>query len=344
VKETTMSTTTTPMTRDQAHKQFHAAMRARGGSEWAEFDSTGSGDMEMSAWEVDRAVKQLDELIAKGEEVERASILLRLIGRHAQLAVKRVPMLKKMIGVIDELGRDPELFDHMHDAMDSMSKHVGKYIERGRNAAQIARDAILRGEAYLARQRKGSEAAEESWATALMDLERLCTEAAAEGKRWATWTADACAAAKARDTARLAMLRKAPPPGAALDAIAALPRDRPFTAFEREFKMADLPKPLQDAIRRDIAKIWPKFGQAQAVAIHRAMLRKQVDGLAVEPPDARKALALLKLPAAALAALRNALAEPAGRIEKAIEAVARKHGVAGSGRQFVATLAKAGLL
>jgi hypothetical protein len=340
-----MMTTTTSLTKAEADKQFFAILQARGGSEWKQWnEGPGSTDMEMSAWEVDRAVKQLDTLIFEGEETERVPLLLRMIARHAQLAAGPVPMLKKMMTVLDELARDPELFDHVHDGIDGISKHVAKYIERGRNAAQSARNAVARGEAYLARQRKGSEAAEEAWATALADLDRRCTDAMAEGKRWAAWYADACAAAKARDAARLAQLRKAPPAGGALDTIAALPRDKPFAAFEREFKAAELPAGVREAIRRDTAKIWSRFGMAQALAMNRSMLRKQVDGLVIEPPDARKAMAVLKLPAAALDALRKALLEPAGRLEKALEAVARRHGVALGGKQLVATLVKAGVL
>lgn len=327
-----------------ASKRFLDALKARAGAEWKLWNAEQENIIETSGFEVERLAKELDAVIRKSETVETVPALMRAIASHAKKVAPTVATMKKLARAVDEVGSDPAFVRDCGDYVVDLTTQVADDLEAARQALQTAQQALERGQAYLAARAGNADDAAEAWSEAVFAFEAVADDAEAEAKAWGRWYADAVAAHKARDAARLEKIRRAPPSMKALRTLWGWPRGNPFQVFDAEVKADRLPKALRERIARERAAAVERCRRVQAQAMGVPLAEKKVGEMAIEPIDSRKGLAVLGLPAAALPKLRKALEVPVAERIRALDGLARALKLSLDGRTIVARLEKAGVL
>ena len=324
------------LTKEQADARIYKALGSTIDDGWRLLDKGRRPLMQTLA--------ELEGAMAAAESPQHVELALKAARLHARTLGEAIVKLMAGLETLDKVTDDDAVMAASGKDLLHQMKLAATTIEEVRDELRLAKQAFDRAEKFLADQSKNADSAGEDWALAVSEFDRITAAAAKEAIAWRDWETAAKAAVAARDLRTLDTLRKAPPDRTMLDRVAALPRNKPFAAFDKAYPPFGLPLALRNEMTRDREKAMVVYERTIGLAIAQGGIAKRVRELSIEPPDVRKALAALKLPAAALDALRKALMEPAGRLEKALEMVARKHGLAGSGRQFVAVLARAGVL
>jgi hypothetical protein len=290
-----------------------------------------------------RLDKQLQAEVSKAESHEMVETLLKAMRMEARPVAEGILTVAAVLKTLDDVTDDEEVMVAISKDLVAAMRDITDDLEKARNKLRAAKLTMDRGEAFLAAGNRDADAAGEEWATTLVQFERIAAGAVREIAAWKAWDEQARAAAEARNRAQLDKLRKAMPPAAMLEQVAAW-RGQPFAAFDKAYDVAALPKALRDEIARDRAKAAGVHDKAFACSELRLALAARVARLAVAPVDAGKGLKALGLPAAALAKLKSALEVPEAQRAKALDALARALKLELDGRQMLTRLQKAGVL
>ena len=330
--------------RAAAQKRFLEAVMARAGAEWKTWSMNQEMTIENAGFEVTRLAKQLDEVIRKAETVETVPALMRTIAMHAKTVAPLVPTMKKLARTLDEVGADPVFVRDCGAYVLDLTGQVAEDLETARQALQTAQQSLERGKAYLDARAGNADDAAEAWAEAFFAFGGVADAAEVEARAWGQWYADAVAAHRARDAAKLDKIRRAPPSMKALRTLWGWPRGNPFAAFDAAVKVDGLPKALRDRIARERAGALDRYRRVQGQAMSVPLAEKKVGEMAIAPIDARKGLAALGLPTDALPKLRKALEVPVAERVRALDGLARALKLSLDGRTMAARLEKAGVL
>jgi hypothetical protein len=328
---------TKKMTKNQALDMLEKKVTKVGEAGFKRID-TGTPKLKASA-------KKLTEALKADESPELIETLMRHLKLQVKPVAEGVALLDEAVKRLKEAESDEEVFELIADEMAGVMKLATDKLEKARKDLRESKTLTDQAEKALSRRGSDSTQAAQEWASTLGEFERVVGGAAKEAPGWATWEKDALAATEARDKAGYARIRKALPKSQLLDTVLGWPRGKPFAAFDKEFKFDTLSKDLQAEIAADRAKALLVYNKVLVLAEKKAAILTRVDALKIEPRDGKKALAVLGLPGAALAKLQIALdlADAAARL-KALEALAKAHKVATTGKEMVAKLAKAGIL
>lgn len=291
------------------------------------------------------SAKKLADALKAAESPELIETQMRHLKLQVKGAAEGVALLDEAVRRLKEAEADEEIFELIADELADVMKLATDPLEKARKDLRDAKMLTDRAEKVLAARGSDSTQAAQEWASTLGEFERVTGGAAKELPGWEAWEKEALAAVAARDKARLARNRKAIPKSTLIDTVLAWPKGKPFAAYDKEFRFDTLDKELQGEIAKDRGKALLVYNKVLALAERKPAIYARVDALAIEPRDARKGLTALGLPGTALAKLQAAidLSDAAARL-KALEALAKAHKLALTGKEMVAKLAKAGVL
>lgn len=291
------------------------------------------------------SAKKLADALKAADSPELIETLMRHLKLQVKPVAEGVALLDEVIKRLKEAENDEAMFELVADEMAEVMKIATDKLEKARKELREAKTLTDKAEKALEARGGDSTQAAEEWASTLGEFERVVGGAAKEVPAWDAWEKEALAAVEARDPARLARNRKAIPKSELIDTVLGWPKGKPFAAYDKEFKFESLAKDLQEEIARDRGKALLAYNKVLALAERKPAIYKRVDALQIAARDGKKALAVLGLPAAALAKLQAAidLGDAAARL-KALEALAKAYKLASSGKEMVAKLTKAGLL
>lgn len=287
------------------------------------------------------AARRLEDALKPAEVIE---LLRRQQAQPLRDLAAAAVQLAEAYRRINEMAQDEEMLRALPRELPGALKELAPIIQAAKDELRAGKVLGDRAEQQAARRDRGEADTAKQWALWVASLDGAIRDAAAEHQAWKRHDTEVQALAVARDRARLATLRKNPPGTSTLDSLLAIPRGRMFERFDRDHDIESASQALKGEIARDRQALLKKYDAAKAMADECRGIRARLGRLEVAPRDARKALAVLGLPAAAQARLQSALDGSDAALPKALEALARQHGVDAKPAAMVERLRKAGLL
>lgn len=291
------------------------------------------------------SAKKLADALKAADSPELIDTQSRHLKLQMRPVAEGVALLDEAIRRIKEFEKDEEKFELLADELADIMKLATDALEKSRKELLAARKLTDEAATSLARHQSDSKEAEEEWAAFMTEFERKTALAKKEIVAWVALEKDAQAAVDARDKARLAALQKSSPASKALDDFAAAPKgQRPYADFAKEYDVPSLAPTLRKKIVADQVAVADAFENVTMMAWRKGEIAKRLAALKIGPRDAKKAAAVLGLPAASVAKLQAALDGPDAARAKALEAIAKAAKVELSGKDMITKLQKAGLL
>lgn len=290
------------------------------------------------------ATRRLEEALKKGDPAEVVELLRRQLQQPLRDLAGATVQLAEAYRRINEMAQDDEMLRALPKELPGALKELAPIIQGAKEELRAAKVLGDRAEQQAARLGRGEADTAKQWALWVASLDGAMRDAAAEHQAWKRHDTEVQALAAARDRARLATLRKKPPSTSTLDSLLAIPRGRMFERFDRDHDIESASQALRGEIARDRQALLKKYDAAQAMADDCRGIQARLGKLEVAPRDARKALAVLGLPAAAQAKLQAALEGSDAALPKALEALAKQHGVDARPAAMIEQLRKAGIL
>lgn len=293
---------------------------------------------------LDKVYKPLQAAVKKAESGEMVDMLARAIKlpmRELALAAQNLSIGLK---ALKEATQDEDVLEALSQELIDAMRDGTTDLEKARNALRDAKVLVDEADVFLAQHASDNDSAAEEWSVALMNWDTLYSAAKEESKVWGSYEPLAKAALEARDAAGLDKIRKARPAAKNLDAIVALPKGKPFEAFDKEFDLDKLGSNLQDEISLDRGKAMNQYDKALALHLAKTGIAQRVDDMVIEARDGKKALKVLEMPPAALPRLQIAIDGMDSALPKALDALAKAHKLKATGKDMVAALKQAGVI
>ena len=293
--------------------------------------------------ELDDGADEIQAALKDGSDPELLATYQRDLKLDMEGAMNAAIDVRAALEAIDEVAKDDDDFEADQDEIKKGKAGLLNIMEMLKTAL---RDGDTRRQDLakaIAAAKKDAVRASTSWVGLMTFAEKRGHDLERALKEWQSWRADAEAAAKAGKAAELKALQDKPPGGAYEDVVQGDYSDHLTAKFAKDFPPAYLPKSVTDRVKKDMHVLKESDKQLLASGKKCADVAATVAKLTVKARDAKKAAALLKLPASLAAKLQPILALDDAKAARQLGELAKLNRIDLDGTEAMAKLKKAGI-
>jgi len=300
--------------------------------------------IEVASKELRGSIAEIDEAIKGKAELEMVTTYERDLKIDQRRMMEAALLVRDAITALDDVAKDDDDFEADQEEIKALKKKLTDEIQTAKKDLVDGDDRARKVKALLAKRADSEDLATTKW-IAIVDLADRNEDVLKRSlKDWQDWEAAAKKAADARDAGALKKLQASTPPRRYEQALTGKLNANNVAEFVKSWHIKHFSKAFQSRVVKETVELSASDKRMQALARQCAEIGPRVAKLGVEPRDAKKAAALLKLPSGAVSKLEPILEMDSGAMAKALESLGKSFKVDLVGKDAVAVLKKGGII
>ena len=288
------------------------------------------------------SIRKVDASVKAEDDPDTLATYLRSLTVDENRMTEARLKLLDAVDMLDKATEDDDDFAADKEEVEALRVKLEKTIDASRQQLKAAKDCAARGKEQIKKTNAGEANFSKHWASLVATMEDNIRRGARCAK---TMEAARTAAAKAMDAHDAAGLKRAkaaaPDVGFDDNSLRGTYATAAATAFLKTVDIASFSAATRAQVASDIDDLRKQDGVLQKLAVRVNTLAAEMKALELAPRDGRKAVALLQLPAAAVAKMQDALDQPDPAIEKSLAAVLKQFKSATSAKDALTQLRRA---
>ena len=285
------------------------------------------------------SIKKVDASVKAEDDPDTLATYLRSLtvdeGRMTEARLK----LLEVVDRLDKISEDDDDFAADKDEIEALRVKLEKTIDASRQQLKAAKDCAARSKEQIKKINAGEANFSKHWASLIAVMEDDIRRGARCAKAMDTARAAAAKAMDAHDAAALRQAKAAAPDvGFDDNALKGIYATAGAAAFLKTVDIASFSAATRAQVASDLDDLRKQDVVLQKFAVRVSTLASELKALEVAPRDGKKAVALLKLPPAAVAKVQDAIDQPDTAVEKSLGAVLKLFKSATSAKDAVTLL------
>ncbi|HZV93429.1 MAG TPA: hypothetical protein VFF72_09440 [Caldimonas sp.] len=305
----------------------------------------GAGEMHAALGKLRSSIHKVEHGIKQRVDAEMLSTYRRELTIDMRGVVDAAVTLRKALNALADATKDDEDFAADEAGIEKMKSGILAVLDGSKVDLRKAKELEDRAAEQIDKVGSSEVEAKKMWAGVVAVWEKNDHVVAKALKDLRQWKKDAGEAVAARDASRLKQLQANPP---------AIPPDEKLlkgtlnndmmVRFTHDFHLDGFSRAFRDEVLADAARMKQADKDGQKSGQEWKDILATVAKLSIVPRDAKKAAAVLGLPAGASAKLQPVLELDAGAMPKALESLGKQFKVDLDGKDALAKLRKNGVL